>query len=80
MPAAMPLLPLPPPAAVKNSDCGGAHAPHPEIMYMRAKFDRVIGSRDSEAFYMINPDCSSSGDGGKFNSGGPELSIFMLRI
>ncbi|RDX91192.1 Protein MIZU-KUSSEI 1, partial [Mucuna pruriens] len=27
-----------------------------EIMYMRAKYERVVGSRDSEAFYMINPD------------------------
>ncbi|KAF9593689.1 hypothetical protein IFM89_024506 [Coptis chinensis] len=27
-----------------------------ELMYMRAKFERVIGSRDSEAFYMLNPD------------------------
>ena len=83
MPAATSLLPLPAPANAENSDdCGGAHAPHHhhEIMYMRAKFDRVIGSRDSEALYMINPDCSSSGHGGKFNGGGPELSIFMLRI
>ncbi|XP_022746834.1 protein MIZU-KUSSEI 1 [Durio zibethinus] len=41
-----------------------------ELLYMRAKFERVVGSRDSEAFYMINPD----------NNGGPELSIFLLRI
>lgn len=27
-----------------------------ELMYMRAKFERVVGSRDSEAFYMMNPD------------------------
>lgn len=41
-----------------------------ELLYMRAKFERVVGSRDSEAFYMINPD----------SNGGPELSIFLLRI
>ncbi|KAH1262280.1 Protein MIZU-KUSSEI 1 [Glycine max] len=27
-----------------------------ELMYMRARFERVVGSRDSEAFYMLNPD------------------------
>ncbi|KAH7441973.1 hypothetical protein KP509_03G064500 [Ceratopteris richardii] len=41
-----------------------------ELMYMRAKFERVVGSRDSEAFYMMNPD----------GTGGPELSIFLLRV
>ncbi|MCL7050421.1 hypothetical protein MKW94_024483 [Papaver nudicaule] len=41
-----------------------------ELMYMRAKFDRVVGNRDSEAFYMLSPD----------GTGGPELSIFLLRI
>ncbi|XP_042047742.1 protein MIZU-KUSSEI 1-like [Salvia splendens] len=41
-----------------------------EVMYMRAKFERVVGSRDSEAFYMMNPD----------RNGGPELSIYLLRV
>ncbi|EEF28946.1 protein MIZU-KUSSEI 1 [Ricinus communis] len=41
-----------------------------ELLYMRAKFERVVGSRDSEAFYMMNPE----------GNGGPELSIFLLRI
>ncbi|KAJ7534103.1 hypothetical protein O6H91_13G079700 [Diphasiastrum complanatum] len=41
-----------------------------ELMYMRARFERVIGSKDSEAFYMMNPD----------GTGGPELSVFLLRI
>ncbi|KVI06476.1 protein MIZU-KUSSEI 1-like [Cynara cardunculus var. scolymus] len=40
-----------------------------EMMYMRAKFERVVGSRDSEAFYMMNPD----------SNGAPELSIYLLR-
>ncbi|XP_044476636.1 protein MIZU-KUSSEI 1-like [Mangifera indica] len=41
-----------------------------ELMYMRAKFERIVGSRDSEAFYMMNPD----------SHGTPELSIYLLRI
>ncbi|KAJ0048658.1 hypothetical protein Pint_16386 [Pistacia integerrima] len=41
-----------------------------ELMYMRAKFERIVGSRDSEAFYMMNPD----------SNGTPELSIYLLRI
>ncbi|KAL8549363.1 hypothetical protein ACS0TY_008266 [Phlomoides rotata] len=41
-----------------------------EMMYMRAKFERVVGSKDSEAFYMMNPD----------RNGGPELSIYLLRV
>ncbi|TVU00201.1 hypothetical protein EJB05_54380, partial [Eragrostis curvula] len=43
-----------------------------DMMYMRAKFERVVGSRDSEAFYMVNP------DGGAGT--GPELSIYLLRV
>ncbi|CAI9113457.1 OLC1v1014063C1 [Oldenlandia corymbosa var. corymbosa] len=50
-------------AAAEQSDGG-------EIMYMRAKFERVVGSRDSEAFYMMNPD----------SNGAPELSIYLLRV
>lgn len=41
-----------------------------EMMYMRAKFEMVVGSKDSEAFYMMNPD----------GNGGPELSIYLLRV
>ncbi|KAK6939562.1 Protein MIZU-KUSSEI 1-like, plant [Dillenia turbinata] len=40
-----------------------------ELTYMRARFDRVVGSKDSEALYMINPDGIE----------GPELSIFFVR-
>ncbi|CAK8568249.1 unnamed protein product [Lathyrus sativus] len=45
-----------------------------EMTYMRARFERVIGSKDSEAFYMINPD-------NNINNGnqGPEFSIFFVR-
>ncbi|GKV33337.1 hypothetical protein SLE2022_175350 [Rubroshorea leprosula] len=42
-----------------------------DLMYLRASFDRVIGSVDSESFHMLNP-----GAGG---SSGQELSIFLLR-
>lgn len=41
-----------------------------DLAYMRAHFDRVVGSRDSESFYMLNPD----------GNHGPELSIFFIRI
>ncbi|KAK7310872.1 hypothetical protein RJT34_08644 [Clitoria ternatea] len=40
-----------------------------EMTYMRARFERVVGSKDSEALYMINPDGAQ----------GPELSIFFVR-
>jgi hypothetical protein len=36
----------------------------------------VVGSRDSEAFYMMNPDSSSSNG----INGGPELSVYLLRV
>lgn len=52
------------PATAEGSESEG------EIMYMRAKFERVVGSRDSEAFYMMNPD----------SNGAPELSIYLLRV
>ncbi|KAF0888699.1 hypothetical protein E2562_016495 [Oryza meyeriana var. granulata] len=41
-----------------------------DMMYMRARFERVVGSRDSEAFYMVSPD----------GNAGPELSIYLLRV
>ncbi|XP_075519429.1 protein MIZU-KUSSEI 1-like [Primulina tabacum] len=40
-----------------------------EVIYMRAKFERVVGTAKSEAFYMINPD----------NKAAPELSVYFLR-
>ncbi|XP_042497532.1 protein MIZU-KUSSEI 1-like [Macadamia integrifolia] len=44
--------------------------PDGELTYMRAYFERVIGSKDSETFYMMNPDGNS----------GSELSIFFVRL
>lgn len=40
-----------------------------DLVYMRAHYERVVSSVDSQAFHMINPDCS-------YNQ---EFSIFFLR-
>ncbi|KAI3446486.1 hypothetical protein Pfo_003151 [Paulownia fortunei] len=53
---------------VDDGQKGGAS--EGELLYMRARFERVVGNRDSEALYMLNPDGNC----------GPELSIFLLRI
>jgi len=42
-----------------------------ELSFMRAHFERVIGSKDSETYYMMMPDG---------NSNGPELSVFFVRV
>ncbi|XP_062234220.1 uncharacterized protein LOC133931370 [Phragmites australis] len=57
-------------AGVLPDSTAVAGAGEGDLMYMRAKFERVVGSRDSEAFYMVNPD----------GNGGPELSIYLLRV
>ncbi|KAF8769534.1 hypothetical protein HU200_006572 [Digitaria exilis] len=76
------VLPPPPPDVGARVAGGGAATPNAgpdgELTYMRARVERVVGSKDSEAFYMINP------DGGRDNAsrGGdsaPELSIFFVR-
>ncbi|CAM0877222.1 unnamed protein product [Alopecurus aequalis] len=54
----------------------GAAEADGEVAYMRAGFDRVCGSKDSESFYMVSPD----GDGGAGAAGGTELSIFFVRV
>ncbi|KAK1256580.1 hypothetical protein QJS04_geneDACA024543 [Acorus gramineus] len=41
-----------------------------EMAYMRAHFERVVGSRDSETLYMLSPD----------GNNGPDLTIFLVRI
>lgn len=41
-----------------------------ELTYMRANFDRVVGSKDAETYYMHNPEGSATG---------PELTIFFVR-
>ncbi|XP_034901828.1 protein MIZU-KUSSEI 1 [Populus alba] len=44
--------------------------PDGELAYMRAHFERVMGSKDSETLYMISPEGDT----------GPELSIFFMRV
>jgi hypothetical protein len=46
---------------------------------MRARVERVVGSKDSEAFYMINPDDGSDNGGRGGDSAAAELSIFLVR-
>ncbi|KAM0904692.1 hypothetical protein ACQ4PT_017851 [Festuca glaucescens] len=58
---------------IPAASCGGGEG---DVMYMRARFERVVGSKDSEAFYMMNPDSSSSNG----INGGPELSVYLLRV
>ncbi|CAI0554679.1 unnamed protein product [Linum tenue] len=41
-----------------------------ELAYMRAFFERVVGSKDSETFYMLSPE----------GNNGPELTIFFVRV
>lgn len=45
-------------------------SPDGELTYMRAHLERVVGSRDCETYYMLNPD----------GNNGPELSILFVRI
>ncbi|CAN6839959.1 hypothetical protein Rs2_16689 [Raphanus sativus] len=47
-----------------------AEGPDSEMAYMRAYFERVVGSKDSETFYMLSPE----------GNNGPELSIFFVRV
>ncbi|GLU13192.1 hypothetical protein SLE2022_298370 [Rubroshorea leprosula] len=44
--------------------------PDVELAYIRAHFDRIVGSKDSETLYMLSPE----------GNNGPELSIFFVRI
>ncbi|KAM3261541.1 hypothetical protein ACQJBY_052299 [Aegilops geniculata] len=64
------------PGDVVDEPPGGAADADGEVAYMRAGFDRVTGSKDSESFYMVSPD----GDGGAGAGGGTELSIFFVRV
>ncbi|WOL10251.1 hypothetical protein Cni_G19005 [Canna indica] len=60
-------------------DASGNGGGSGEVMYMRARYERVVGSKDSEAFYLMNPD-SARRKGNDIISGGPELCIFLLRM
>lgn len=61
---------LPAMSKIDGTGVGSTADGNGEMMYMRARFERVVGSKDSEAFYMMNPD----------SNGGPELSIYLLRV
>uniref|UniRef100_A0A0D9XEL1 Protein MIZU-KUSSEI 1 n=1 Tax=Leersia perrieri TaxID=77586 RepID=A0A0D9XEL1_9ORYZ len=71
-----------PAAPEKEGGAPAAAGPDGELTYVRARVERVVGSKDSEAFYMINP--SEGGVGGAGDSAGdgsaPELSIFLVRM
>ncbi|KAK4274722.1 hypothetical protein QN277_017905 [Acacia crassicarpa] len=56
-------------AGVIPSPSSEKESPDGELTYMRARFQRVVGSKDSETLYMINPDGAQ----------GPEFSIFFVR-
>lgn len=56
-------------AGVLPSGSGSGESDTDEVMYMRANYEHVVGSSDSESFHLINPDANSA----------QELSIFLLR-
>uniref|UniRef100_A0ACD5YA33 Uncharacterized protein n=1 Tax=Avena sativa TaxID=4498 RepID=A0ACD5YA33_AVESA len=68
---------LPPPPAEREGTTP-SNGPDGELTYMRARVERVVGSKDSEAFYMINPD-DGSDNAGRGGDSAAELSIFLVR-
>jgi uncharacterized protein (TIGR01570 family) len=69
--------------AAPEKDGGVPSGPDGELTYVRARVERVVGSKDSEAFYMINPEEGGNGGGESGAAGGggaPELSIFLVRM
>ncbi|KAL4558049.1 hypothetical protein LXL04_036245 [Taraxacum kok-saghyz] len=54
----------------KSNVGGGGGDSEGQFLYMRARFQRVVGNRDSEAFYMMNMD----------GNGGPELRKYVLSL
>lgn len=55
---------------VPTDGAGDQNSADGDLTYMRSQFERVIGSKDSETYYMVTPD----------GNNGPELSIFFVRI
>ncbi|XP_066326951.1 protein MIZU-KUSSEI 1-like [Miscanthus floridulus] len=74
---------LPPPpderAGAAARATPGSACPDGELTYMRARVERVVGSKDSEAFYMINPDDGSGNAAARGGDSAPELSVFFVR-
>ncbi|GAB2231980.1 hypothetical protein Drorol1_Dr00010999 [Drosera rotundifolia] len=50
-----------------NSKSEGADG---ELAYIRADFEHIVGSKDSETLYMLSPN----------GNNGPELTVFFVRI
>jgi len=51
---------------------GGGGGDGGELAYMRAPFEHVVGSKDSETLYMMSPDLQGNT--------GPDLTIFFVRV
>jgi uncharacterized protein (TIGR01570 family) len=61
---------LPPQALVQEGDqpdSGGG-----DVLYMRATYERILGSRDAVSYHLICPDVAGG-------SPPQELSVFLLR-
>lgn len=41
-----------------------------ELAYFRAQFEHMVGSKDSETFYMLSPEANAE----------PELTVFFVRL
>ncbi|ESW09592.1 hypothetical protein PHAVU_009G139800 [Phaseolus vulgaris] len=54
----------------EGGDSGGGEGG--ELAYMRAPFEHVVGSKDSETLYMMSPDLQGNS--------GPDLTIFFVRV
>ncbi|XP_057794783.1 protein MIZU-KUSSEI 1-like [Salvia miltiorrhiza] len=54
---------------MQSVSVGAGLLPDADLLYLRATFDRVVGSPDSESFHMRNPAGSSA----------QELTVFLLR-
>lgn len=57
-------------AGVLPGEEGRAGGEQGEVAYLRAFFEHVAGSRDSETLYLVSPE----------DNNGPELTIFFVRI
>uniref|UniRef100_J3MY90 Uncharacterized protein n=1 Tax=Oryza brachyantha TaxID=4533 RepID=J3MY90_ORYBR len=66
--------------AAPEKEGGVPAGPDGELTYVRARVERVVGSKDSEAFYMINPSEGGVGGDGAGDGSAPELSIFLVRM
>uniref|UniRef100_A0A0E0B3Z7 Protein MIZU-KUSSEI 1 n=1 Tax=Oryza glumipatula TaxID=40148 RepID=A0A0E0B3Z7_9ORYZ len=66
--------------AAPEKEGGVPAGPDGELTYVRARVERVVGSKDSEAFYMINPNEGGVGGDSAGDGSAPELSIFLVRM